>query len=115
LSFYITKRNQTYYYRIKIPSDLTHLIPSREIKQSLRTRNLDAAKVTAAGINVKVQSLFALLRVGDLGQDKIPELVAGSTSKKGDGGIFVFCLAWRSLGTPFSLSFRFGHSGRANI
>jgi integrase len=82
LSFYISKRNQTYYYRIKIPTDLSHLIPSREIKQSLKTRNLDAAKLAAAGINLKVQSLFSLLRVGAIGQEEIPGLLASYLPRK---------------------------------
>lgn len=76
MSFYIYKRNQTYYYRIKIPSDLTHLIPATEIKQSLKTHNLDAAKPLSAGINAKVQSMFGLLRVGVIDADEIPKLVA---------------------------------------
>lgn len=79
---YLTKRNQTYYYRIKIPSDLTHLIPAREIKQSLKTRNLDAAKLSAASINAKVQSLFGLLRVGAIDQEQLPALIASYLPRK---------------------------------
>ncbi len=82
MSFYLTKRNQTYYYRIKIPTDLSHLIPSREIKQSLKTRNLDAAKLAVAGINLKVQSLFSLLRVGAIDQEEIPRLIASYLPRK---------------------------------
>lgn len=82
MSFYISKRNQTYYYRIKIPSDLSHLIPSREIKQSLKTRNLDAAKLAAAGINLKVQSLFSLLRVEAIDQEEIPGFIASYLPRK---------------------------------
>lgn len=82
MSFYIFKRNQTYYYRIKTPSDLTHLIPAREIKQSLKTRDLDAAKLAAANINAKVQSLFSLLRVGTIDQEQIPELIASYLPRK---------------------------------
>ncbi len=82
MSFYIFKRNQTYYYRIKIPSDLTHLVPSTEIKLSLKTRDIDAAKLAAANINAKVQSLFALLRVGDIAQEQIPALVASYLPRK---------------------------------
>jgi integrase len=76
LSFYIFKRNQTYYYRIKIPSDLTHLIPAREIKQSLKTRDLYAAKLSAANINAKVQTLFGLLRVEAIDNDQLTSLIA---------------------------------------
>lgn len=82
MSFYLTKRNQTYYYRIKIPSDLTHLIPTREIKQSLRTCNLAAAKLVSAGINAKVQSLFGLLRVGVIDAEEIPALIASYLPRK---------------------------------
>jgi hypothetical protein len=82
MSFYILKRNQTFYYRIKIPSDLSHLIPAREIKQSLKTRNLDAAKITAAGVNAKVQSLFGLLRVSAVDQEQIPALIESYLPRK---------------------------------
>lgn len=82
MSFYLVKRNQTYYYRIKIPSDLSHLIPSKEIKQSLKTRNLDAAKIVSSGINAKVQSLFGLLRVGSLDQEQISHLIAPYLPRK---------------------------------
>ncbi|MFO7984127.1 MAG: DUF6538 domain-containing protein [Desulfuromonadales bacterium] len=76
MSFYIHKRNQTYYYRIKVPSDLSHLIPSREIKQSLKTSNIDAAKVAASGINAKVQTLFGLLRIEAIDHDQLSQLLA---------------------------------------
>ncbi|MDG5467280.1 site-specific integrase [Deltaproteobacteria bacterium IMCC39524] len=79
---YLVKRNQTYYYRIKIPTDLTHLIPSKEIKLSLKTRNLDAAKLLAASVNAKIQSLFGLLRAGVIEDEQIPALIASYLPRK---------------------------------
>lgn len=79
---YLFKRNQTYYYRIKIPTDLSHLIPAREIKRSLKTRNIDAAKIVAASINLKVQSLFGILRSGTIPHEQIPGLIASYLPRK---------------------------------
>lgn len=46
--YYLVKRQQTFYYRIRVPHDLSHLIPSKEIKQSLKTRDVHAAKLAAS-------------------------------------------------------------------
>lgn len=79
---YLLKRNQTYYYRLRIPSDLAHLVPFKEIKISLKTSNFCVSKMTAAGINAKVQSLFGLLRVGSLDQEQISHLIAPYLPRK---------------------------------
>ena len=67
--FYLWKRNSTYYYRIKIPADLSDLFPVHHIRTSLKTKNLDASKVSAANINQRVQNNFALLRSGAVDAD----------------------------------------------
>jgi len=61
---YLWKRNSTYYYRIKIPADLSDLFPTQLIRISLKTNDTDAAKVSAANVHRKVQNNFALLRSG---------------------------------------------------
>ena len=42
--YYIQSRNGHYHLRLKIPSDLTHLINQTEIVKSLKTTNLKSAK-----------------------------------------------------------------------
>ncbi len=82
MSFYLLKRNQTFYYRIKIPADLSHLFPSREIKQSLKTRSSDAAKAAAANLHSRVQNTFALLRTEALEQEQIGILITSILPSK---------------------------------
>jgi len=72
---YLWKRNATYYYRIKIPSDLSSFFPTRILRVSLKTRDADAAKVTAANLHRMVQNNFALLRSGALDAEKCTQLV----------------------------------------
>lgn len=79
---YLWKRNQTFYYRIKVPSDLLSLFPSPLIRISLKTRNLDAAKVSSANIHQKVQNGFALLRSGAIDNDLRALLVNGLLPSK---------------------------------
>lgn len=76
MHLYLWKRKNTFYYRIKIPSDLSYLFPSKLIRISLKTNHLDAAKVAAASLNSKIQSLFALLRTGTVNQEQIQGLIA---------------------------------------
>lgn len=72
---YLWKRNQNYYYRIKVPSDLITLFPCRIIRISLKTADVDAAKVLAANVHRQVQNCFALLRSGAVDADMSGQLV----------------------------------------
>jgi len=40
-------RKGIYYFRIDIPTDLTHHFPTAEIKQSLKTKDPDVARLAA--------------------------------------------------------------------
>lgn len=73
---YLWKRKHTYYYRIKIPSDLSQYFPTEQIRLSLKTRHADAAKTAAANIHSRVQNTFALLRTEALPPEQAGVLVA---------------------------------------
>ena len=60
---HLITRGETYYFRIAIPKDLRQDFPHREIKRSLRTRDIRAAKGLALAYEFEVQNLFAILRV----------------------------------------------------
>lgn len=72
---YLWKRNHTYYYRIKIPSDLSSFFPTRILRVSLKTKDADAAKVTSANLHRMVQNNFALLRSGAMDSEMCTQLV----------------------------------------
>ena len=73
---YLQVRGQTYYYRIKIPSDLRPFFPSREIKRSLKTRDKRAARTLATAYHSKVQNTFALLRAGTTPTPQSADLIS---------------------------------------
>ena len=60
---HLVKRGCTYYFRQAIPRDLRHAFPHREIKRSLRTRDLKVAKTLAVAYESETQGLFASLRL----------------------------------------------------
>lgn len=61
---YLLKRNSTYYFRLRIPSDLIqHFNGKTHIVKSLKTKDLSAAKIFASHLNAQTQQSFALLRV----------------------------------------------------
>lgn len=51
-----------YYYRVRIPKDLLIHFPSPEIKKSLKTTDIKAARILASNFDEQVQSTFAVLR-----------------------------------------------------
>jgi integrase len=87
---HLYKRQSTYYYRIKIPIDIrSHFNGKELIVKSLRTKDINAAKVYASHINREVQQSFALLRVKHLNIDQylsnpieFPEPKSQSKSQK---------------------------------
>ena len=59
-------RSGVYYFRLDIPSDLTHYFPITEIKMSLRTSDQETAKLAATQLELKALQAYALLRYGAL-------------------------------------------------
>ncbi|MFA5517282.1 MAG: site-specific integrase [Desulfuromonadales bacterium] len=80
--FYLWKRNSTFYYRIKIPSDLSHIFPCSLLRISLKTRHSDAAKTAAANIHSRVQNTFALLRTEALPPEQVGVLISSILPSK---------------------------------
>lgn len=61
---FLVKRNSSYYFRIRIPSDLLDHFQRTEVRKSLKTGNLSAARVLCSHWETKFQQSFALLRSG---------------------------------------------------
>lgn len=77
-------RNQVYYFRIKVPTDLRHLIPAVEVKKSLKTYDYDHAQSIAASMEYKVHAAFVQLRTGMLSDQQINVVVNQLLSRKAD-------------------------------
>lgn len=74
---HIYLRKGTYYYRLNVPVDLQQHFPTEEIKKSLKTKDLKAAKVMAVSLEYKTQQAFAMIRTGMLSADMIRQVVEG--------------------------------------
>lgn len=59
---YIYKRNNIYYFRLRIPHDLRHVIPITEIKKSLKSNTIHAARSLGRVLANKAEEVFVLLR-----------------------------------------------------
>jgi uncharacterized protein DUF6538 len=51
-------RNNTYYYRSDVPSDLAHYFPTSEVKRSLKTSDPDVAKLAAKALELKALQVY---------------------------------------------------------
>lgn len=67
--------NSRFYYKIKVPADLSHLFPSKFIKKSLKTNHLRAAKTMLWHCEFKTHNAFALLRTGTLAPEHVQQVV----------------------------------------
>jgi integrase len=81
---YLYKRNNTYYFRLRIPQDLKHIIPITEIKKSLKSNTIHSAKSLGRVVACKVQEVFTLLRSQVLSPEQQIE-VAGRLAEFGGG------------------------------
>ena len=72
---HLIKVNSRFYYKIKVPTDLSHLFPYRFIKKSLHTSKLHAVKTMLMYCEYKTHNAFALLRTGTLSQDHVQQIV----------------------------------------
>jgi integrase len=68
-------RKGIFYFRLDIPIDLTHHFPTTEIKQSLRTKDPDVARLAATSLELKALQAYALLRFGMLSDGMIKQVV----------------------------------------
>src|SRR5690349_6824149 len=72
---HIVFRNGYYYYRMAVPNDLKHLIPFREIKQSLKTEDRKQAECNALTIESNVQKCFHVLRSGLYPEENLHQIL----------------------------------------
>lgn len=73
--FLLFKRNRIYYYRIWVPLELReHFNGKADIRKSLKTKNLLAAKTAGAAFCNVMESLFAGIRLGMLSDEDIKRI-----------------------------------------
>jgi len=73
---HLLRRNEHYYYKIKVPVDLQQLFPSPFISKSLRTTDLQDAKTILVAMEYKTHRVFTMLRTGMLDGDMVTRLVS---------------------------------------
>ncbi len=62
--YHLIKRGRIYYFRLRIPNDLLSYFPISEVRKSLKTSNLPAAKILYSTWEDKFQKSFSMLRSG---------------------------------------------------
>ncbi len=72
---HIFLRNGVYYFRLDVPADLLQYFPATEVKRSLKTRDVEVAKIAANSLELRVQQAYAMLRAGLLSGDMVKQLV----------------------------------------
>lgn len=75
MSLYIQKRNNTYYFRVRIPQDLQQWFSGREIKKSLKTTHKCSAKISANAWQRRVDSVFTFIRSGLFSEDQLHTII----------------------------------------
>jgi len=81
---HLYRRRSTYHFRIRIPSDLRHLIPSVELIKSLKTKDPRVARIAVAPYAQKATEVFTLLRVGILDPTQAIEQLNSLLQRKTD-------------------------------
>lgn len=71
----LLKRNDTYYFRLRIPKDIQKYFPRPEIVKSTHTTKYTQAKGLVRKLLGKTEELFTMLRSGVLTDDEINRLV----------------------------------------
>ena len=75
---HLLKRNNTYYYKLKIPRDLQKLIPMKEVRFSLRTHVKRDALLLSSTLTTKYYTLFTQLRSGIFTQEEVTHLISSN-------------------------------------
>ncbi|MFS8159545.1 MAG: tyrosine-type recombinase/integrase [Candidatus Roizmanbacteria bacterium] len=96
--FHVVKRSNTYYFRIRIPRDISSYIPRKEIWKSLNTSYLNHAKSAAKSISYRIEELFTWIRNGMLTNSQIQEIVKEHLDKTLKGSEYI-----RSIGVLTTL------------
>ncbi len=74
---HLLRRNEHYYYKIKIPVDLQQHFPTPFISKSLRTTDLQEAKTILVAMEYRTHKVFTMLRTGMLSDDIAKQVVRG--------------------------------------
>jgi len=61
---YLYQVKHTYYYRERIPNDLLCYFPSKDLRRSLRTKNLKSARKLSRLCTAKTEEVFTMIRSG---------------------------------------------------
>jgi len=69
------KRNDIYYFRLRIPQDIEPYFSCNEIWKSLRTKNYQSAKTTISKLLYITERLFLHVRSGMFTSDQVKKLV----------------------------------------
>jgi len=84
----LLKRNDTYYFRLRIPKDIRKFFPRTEIVKSTHTKRYSQAKGLVRGLLGKTEALFMVIRsksLDDVAVSKIiREFVEGTLELKYD-------------------------------
>ena len=75
---HLLKRNNTYYYKIKIPKDLQNLISMKEVRFSLRTYVKRDALLLSSTLTNKYYTLFTQLRSGIFTKQEVTHLISSN-------------------------------------
>jgi len=75
-TYHLTKRNNHYYFRLRIPLDLRHIIYATEIKKTLKCKTYSAAKSLAKIWTYRTEEVFMLCRSQVLSPDQQIEVVS---------------------------------------
>ena len=57
----LLKRNGYYYFRMRIPRDLLHIMKTKEIVKSLHTKTYKDAKILITSCRFRLEKLFTLV------------------------------------------------------
>jgi len=55
---YLCKIESYYYFRVRVPKNITHILKVKEIKKSLHTKTLKAAKVIVKAHSCRLERVF---------------------------------------------------------
>lgn len=73
---HLLRRNEHYYYKIKVPVDLQQYFPTPFITKSLKTTDLHDAKTILVAVEYRTHRVFTMLRTGMLDGDMVTRLVS---------------------------------------
>ena len=83
MSSYLLNRNGNYHVRIRVPSDLSSIIPATELVKSLKTRDKKTAAVAALPYRQGILKAFTLLRSGYISEEQALESIDRALNRKG--------------------------------